>query len=185
MKRINVIGTSGSGKSHFSRQLSIALNVPYIEMDALFWLPNWQHLSNDAFMELLTAHLTQEAWVLDGNQSATNALKWQYVDTIIWLDYSFWRTFKQIVSRSLVRSFSHKEVWEGTGNTESFRRNFFSKDSVILWMLKNYLKTKKKYGELFSSKAPSVQHITKIRLTSPKAAEQFIAALSAKNSPCR
>lgn len=47
MKRINVIGTSGSGKSTFSRMLATTLGYPYIEMDAMFWQPNWQESSND------------------------------------------------------------------------------------------------------------------------------------------
>ena len=42
MKRINVIGTSGSGKSTFSRLLANKLKYPYLEMDAIFWKPNWQ-----------------------------------------------------------------------------------------------------------------------------------------------
>lgn len=42
MKRINVVGTSGSGKSTFGRQLSQQICAPYIEMDALFWQPNWK-----------------------------------------------------------------------------------------------------------------------------------------------
>ena len=49
MKRINVVGTSGSGKSHFSSRLAAKLGVPYIEMDAVFWLPNWQHLELEDF----------------------------------------------------------------------------------------------------------------------------------------
>lgn len=35
--KINVVGTSGSGKSTFSRRLAAQLAIPYIEMDALFW----------------------------------------------------------------------------------------------------------------------------------------------------
>jgi adenylate kinase family enzyme len=173
MKRINVIGTSGSGKSHFSYRLAKNLSIPYIEMDTLFWLPNWEHLENDEFLFLLEAHLEKASWVLDGNQSKTNHLKWQYVDTIIWLDYSFYHTFKQIVVRSIKRSFSQKELWAGTGNTESFRRNFFSSDSVILWMLQNYWKTKRKYATLFASQ--TLKDVRLVRLTSPQQAEQFLA----------
>lgn len=173
MKRINVIGTSGSGKSHFSNRLATKLNVPYIEMDAVFWLPNWQYLELEDFIAALKPLLEQESWVLDGNQSKTNSFKWQYVDTIVWLDYGFFRTFKQILVRSIKRAYSKQEVWQGTGNKESFTRNFFSSDSVVLWMLNNYWKTKKKYAKLFSS--PSTQEIKCVRITSPKQAEEFLA----------
>ena len=60
MKRINVIGTSGSGKSHFSNRLATKLNVPYIEMDAMFWLPNWQYLELEDFIAALKPLLEQE-----------------------------------------------------------------------------------------------------------------------------
>ena len=173
MKRINVIGTSGSGKSQFSSRLATKLEIQYIEMDAIFWLPNWQHLELEDFIAVLKPLLEQESWVLDGNQSKTNSFKWQYVDTIVWLDYGFFRTFRQMLVRSVKRAYSKQEVWQGTGNKESFRRNFFSSDSVVLWMLHNYWKTKKKYAKLFSN--PPAPEIKYVRITSPKQAEEFLA----------
>jgi adenylate kinase family enzyme len=173
MKRINVIGTSGSGKSHFSRRLAQKLDYPYIEMDAVFWLPKWEHLDTENFLLKLQSLMEQEVWVLDGNQSKTNSLKWQYVDTIVWLDYNFFHTFKQMLIRSVKRSWSKQEIWEGTGNTESFRRNFFSSESVILWMLQNYWKTKRKYAKLFASELAN--NVRLVHIKSPKQAELFLA----------
>ena len=40
--KINVVGTSGSGKSTLARQLAERLDVPYIEMDRLYWRPEWR-----------------------------------------------------------------------------------------------------------------------------------------------
>jgi adenylate kinase family enzyme len=45
MQKIIVIGSSGSGKSTFSRKLSRAMNIPVYHLDALFWKPNW-HMRN-------------------------------------------------------------------------------------------------------------------------------------------
>ncbi|MBQ4831604.1 adenylate kinase [Alteromonas sp. MMG017] len=174
MKRINVIGTSGSGKSHFSRRLADKLNIPYIEMDAVFWLPNWEHLGTKEFLFKLESLMGQETWVLDGNQSKTNELKWQYVDTIVWLDFGFFHTLKQMLTRSFKRAYSKEEIWVGTGNCESFRRNFFSSESVVLWMLQNYWKTKQKYAELFASEL--AKSVTLVHIKSPKQAEMFLAS---------
>ena len=47
--RINVIGTSGSGKSTFSKRIANKLNIPYIELDALFWNANWIESTDEEF----------------------------------------------------------------------------------------------------------------------------------------
>ena len=44
-------------------------------------------------------------------------------------------------------------------------------------MLKNYLNTKKKYSKLFNSQCPEHEHISMIRLTSPKDTARFLASI--------
>lgn len=41
MKRLVVIGSSGSGKSTVSARAAHRVAVPHIELDALYWSPNW------------------------------------------------------------------------------------------------------------------------------------------------
>lgn len=47
--KINVVGTSGSGKSTVARQLAEKFSVPYIELDKLFWRQDWQGTPDDEF----------------------------------------------------------------------------------------------------------------------------------------
>lgn len=176
MKRINVIGTSGSGKSTISRMLASKLNYLYLEMDAIFWKPHWQESSDEEFFANLTDKLSGEHWVLDGNYSRTAKIKWDRVDTIVWIDYSFSRTLFQAVKRALVRIMTQQELWENTGNTESFRKSFFSKDSIILWTLRGYAKNRVRYTKLLND--PKYSHIKFVRITSPKKAKAFIDELS-------
>ena len=175
MKKINVIGTSGSGKSTFSKNLSEKLGYPLIEMDALFWKENWEHLSDDEFKQKIAKETSRETWVLDGNYNRTREAKWRDVDTIIWIDYSFSRTFLQLLKRSLSRAGSKKELWQGTGNKETFQKTFFSKDSILLWCLQTYWKNKKRYSQL--QKIPEYAHINLIRLSSPSQTKEFINKL--------
>ncbi|STR39392.1 DNA topology modulation protein [Klebsiella michiganensis] len=42
--KINVVGTSGVGKSTLARRLAQELSLPYIEMDVLYWLPSGKGL---------------------------------------------------------------------------------------------------------------------------------------------
>jgi adenylate kinase family enzyme len=37
--RIAVIGNSGGGKSVLARRLAFELQLPYVEVDSLLWLP--------------------------------------------------------------------------------------------------------------------------------------------------
>ncbi|WP_262355798.1 shikimate kinase, partial [Klebsiella pneumoniae] len=46
---INVVGTSGSGKSTLARRLAHRLELPWIELDRLYWRPNWQGAPDEAF----------------------------------------------------------------------------------------------------------------------------------------
>ena len=87
--RINVVGTSGSGKSTFSKLLSEKLNVPYIQMDDLFWKPNWIESADDEFFKKLEEVLSADEWVLDGNYSRTQPIKWKQVQMVVYLDLPF------------------------------------------------------------------------------------------------
>ncbi|GAA5646804.1 MULTISPECIES: shikimate kinase [Vibrio] len=172
MQKINVVGTSGSGKSTFSRQLADKLRYPHVEMDALFWKANWQESSDDEFFAALIQRLERDCWVLDGNYNRTVPIKWSNVDTVIWIDYSFSRTVYQAVTRALVRSATRKEIWPGTGNVETFRKSFFSKESVVWWSIKHFHRNRERYQAM--SQDPQFEHIRFVRLTSPKMAQEFI-----------
>ena len=47
--RINIVGTSGSGKTTFAKSLAQILTYEYIEMDQLFWGPNWNCPSDEEY----------------------------------------------------------------------------------------------------------------------------------------
>ncbi|ENU93507.1 hypothetical protein F971_00765 [Acinetobacter vivianii] len=56
MKFINIIGTTGSGKSTLTRELAVKTKLQNIELDNLLWLDDWQESSNDAlFLKLKIA----------------------------------------------------------------------------------------------------------------------------------
>ncbi len=179
MKRINVIGSSGSSKSTFARSLARALNLPYVEMDALFWRENWTPCPEEEFLQILENNLQKDAWVLDGNYSRTTKQKWKHATTVIWLDFSFLTTMRRSISRAISRSIKRQELWPETGNRESFRKSFFSRDSIVLWSLTNYTRVRRKYLTLL--KSPDWPHIEFIHLKTPSEAEQFLESLLSKS----
>jgi adenylate kinase family enzyme len=171
---VNVIGTSGSGKTTFGRQLAGFLNIPFIEMDAIFWGPNWQPSEDEDFFPRLTEALQGEHWVLDGNYSRTTDIKMERVEVVIWLDFSFPRTLWQAIVRATGRLFSQEELWPGTGNRESLRM-LFSKDSIVLWTITSYARRRKNIIEMMGD--PRYQPIRFHRLRSPAETAGFLTAV--------
>jgi adenylate kinase family enzyme len=174
-KRINIVGSSGSGKSTFGKKLSSALNIPYIEIDQIFWGPNWYRPEKEEFHAKLENHISGDTWILDGNYSKTVSIKWKNVQTVIWLDYSFFRIMYQTIRRAISRMISQQELWPGTGNKETFRKAFFSKESIILWSLSQFRKVKNRYRQIMRD--PSYSHINFIRLKSPKTSDKLLEKL--------
>ncbi len=173
LARVNVIGTSGSGKSTFARKLAKQLGLLPIEMDRLFWAPDWQPVDIDVFRGRLKAALDADRWVLDGNyMSKTEDIKWERVTTVIWLDYSFPRTLRQAIVRAIRRACSREEIWPNTGNSESFRQSFLSRDSFILWTITSFYPGRSRYKR--KMRDSKFSHIHFVRLNHPRKAEALL-----------
>ena len=175
--KVNVIGTSGSGKSTLARGISQKLNIPYIELDALFWRADWQGTPDEQFFARLEEKMAaSDSWVIDGNYKRSQPVKWRNIDLIVWVDYSFGRTLFQAVKRAATRAWGGQEIWPGTGNYETFRKSFFSRESIILWTLKTYRKNRRQYEALLRD--PAWQHVRFVRLRSPQQTEVFLSDLT-------
>jgi adenylate kinase family enzyme len=174
-ERINVVGTSGSGKTTFARKLTELLNLPCYEMDQLFWKSEWQESSEDELFRKVREVTCQPRWVLDGNYTRTIPVKWKQVQLVIWLDPSFVRTVLRVTKRTIYRSLTQQEIWPGTGNRESLRKAFLSKESIIWWAMSTYRNNRKKYSSIVSS--PAYSHISFIRLNSQMGVASFLEGL--------
>ena len=170
-----MVGTSGSGKSTFARELAELLNLPYYEIDQLFWKSDWQESSDDELFRKVHDVTSRPRWVLDGNYSRTIPVKWKQVQLVIWLDPSFVRTIFRVTKRTMHRSLKQKEIWTGTGNRESLKKAFLSKDSIIWWAITTYRSNRKKYSSIMSS--PAYSHISFIRLNSQTGVACFLEGL--------
>ncbi|WP_336042199.1 AAA family ATPase [Acinetobacter dispersus] len=178
MKFINIIGTTGSGKSTFARQLAQKQQLQYIELDNLLWLDDWQESTNEAlFLKLKNAMKNAATgWVIDGLYTRTIPMMMEKVDTVIWLDYSFHINLYRLTKRTFGRVISRKKLWEDSNNRESLKL-MLSKQSIFIWLIKSYPKNRNKYFDLMQN--PAYQHIQFIRLTSPKQAEKFLEHIKA------
>lgn len=171
MKRIAIVGTSGAGKTTVAKKLSRKLNIPAYELDNLYWLPGWQSTDWSIFAEKVSSIVEKDSWIICGNYSKVREIIWDKADMIIWLDYSFLLCFIRSLLRSIKRIFTKQQCCNG--NYETISRTFFSKNSILLWIIKSHSRHKKSYASAFLEERYNKKVL--VRVSSPK---QLAAVLS-------
>lgn len=99
MKRILVIGNSGSGKSTFARKLHRATGLPLFHLDLLWHLPDKTNISREEFDTRLEEILALKEWIIDGNYQRTLQQRIAACDTIFLLDYPVEVCFAGVAER--------------------------------------------------------------------------------------
>jgi adenylate kinase family enzyme len=92
MRRVLVLGSSGSGKSTFARRLSQLTGLPMVSIDAIYWQPGWRPSDPDSFAISMTQAANEPSWIMDGNYLAggAGALRRARADTVFWFDLPRW-----------------------------------------------------------------------------------------------
>lgn len=170
MQRIAVVGTTGSGKTTLAERLARTLRCPFIELDALFWGPDWARAPTDIFRERVAAALAGERWTVGGNYGMARDLIWARADTLIWLDYPLPFVLWRLLRRTLRRIVTREELW--AGNRETWRAQFFSRDSLFVWALQTHARYRREF--LADLGRPAYAHLHWVRHRSARAAERWL-----------
>ena len=178
--RVAVVGTSGAGKTTLGRSLAAALNIPFVELDAINWQAGWKDLNThdpEEFQRRVAAALSGEAWVSDGNYGAAIGPSVLGRAThLIWLDYGRAIVMRRVIWRSILRVLDRKELWPGTGNRERFKQLFTDKDHPIRWAWRTHASRRARYEALIAK--PENAQLKVLRLRHPREANDIAARLS-------
>ena len=177
MKRVVVFGTTGSGKSWLANRLSERTGLRVIELDALYWGPNWQGATDHLFrhrVERETVPLAGDdsGWIVVGNYGQVRDLTWHLADTLIWFDLPSRVVFWRLLRRTVGRVISGEELWR-TGNRETFRNSFLSRQSILLWALKTHRRNRKRFAIECSILGKDKKVV---QLRSPREVEAFLGS---------
>jgi adenylate kinase family enzyme len=173
-RRISVVGSTGSGKTTFARELARRLRVPHVELDALAWGPNWTLVPAEVFKERVARAVEGDAWVIDGNYAGRGARDrvWPRADTVIWLDPPLQVIFARLFERAVQRIRSGDELWPGTGNRETFRNQFLARDNLFWWAIKTYRRRRRELPVILAR--PEHAHLTVHRFRRPDEADTWL-----------
>jgi adenylate kinase family enzyme len=173
MERINIIGSAGSGKSTLADSLSRSLAArstacPVIELDALFWREGWQQTPLEEFRALVADKLGAGRWIVCGNYSTVRDITWQRADAVIWLDYGLPLVFRRLLRRTIQRIITQEELWGG--NRETWRAQFLSRDSLLLYVLKTHHRRRAVTAAQFKA----YPHLAVLRFDHPNATARWL-----------
>ncbi|MEM1241271.1 MAG: adenylate kinase [Cyanobacteria bacterium P01_H01_bin.26] len=175
-QRILIIGNSCSGKSTLGSQLAASLNVPFVELDALNWEPNWVGLNDtdpDELMRRIQKATVGDAWVVAGSYTKfSQQVFWSRLETIVWLDLPLYQLVWRMLKRSWHRWRTNELLW-GT-NYEKFWPQLMvwrKEESLLWWIVTQYQPKRQKM--LVYHVDPRWSHIRFIRLCSSDEIKEF------------
>jgi adenylate kinase family enzyme len=138
VRRVSVVGLSGSGKTTTARRLAERIGVPFIELDALHHGPNWSEPTAEEFRARAETAISaaSDGWVIDGSYAAKlGDLVLERADTLVWLDIPLQVCLQRLWRRTWRRIIRREELWNT--NRESIRTAFFTKDSLFAWTIRS------------------------------------------------
>ncbi|MEK6913904.1 MAG: AAA family ATPase [Nanoarchaeota archaeon] len=116
MKRIYILGASGSGKSFISKKLSKILRISVYDLDDLFWKHGKERKYDVKRDEkernnLLKEITKKDKWIIEGCYSSWIEDSIRKSDLVIWLDPSF----PILAHRLILRFFKRKILMSKDG----------------------------------------------------------------------
>jgi adenylate kinase family enzyme len=175
IRRVVVVGCSGSGKTSLARALARVLDSPHVELDAIFHQPGWTELSTGEFQSRVDEATQSDAWVVDGNYSAVRDIVWDRADTLVWFDLPYATVLARTTLRTVRRVVTREELWNG--NKEPFS-NLWSvnpQKSIIAWTATHHGKYRRRYLEAETD--PRWARLRFVRLRSQRETDAFVAGV--------
>jgi energy-coupling factor transporter ATP-binding protein EcfA2 len=173
--RIVVVGRTGSGKTTLARELASVLGFPHVELDALYFGPNFSTAALDVLRERTSGAVAGDRWVTDGNKRAVRDLVWPRADTIIWLDYSLAVSLWRLGRRARRRTSQLSSDAARTGRRRDLPRQLFAAARGVLTALRSHAGQRREYERLFAD--PANSHLEVARLRSPRATQEWLARM--------
>ncbi len=172
VQRISVVGNSGSGKTTLARRIAAALGVPHLELDSVFHQSGWQPLDTGEFRRTVSDFTSGDAWITDGNYSAVQDIIWARADTVVWVDPPRHRVMRQLAARTLRRTATRQELWNGNREPWTNLFRFDPEQSILAWAWTRHHRCRARC--LAAQAHPAHRHLTFVRVRTPADAAALV-----------
>ncbi len=161
---------SGNGKTTLGRELARRLDVPFLELDAVAHGPDWTEASKDEMRARVEPFLAGEGWVVDGTyRGKLGDLVLRNADVVVWLDLPLRVWLPRLIRRTARRIVRREELWNG--NRETLRNVLFSRDSLLLFALRQHFRRRRIYPT-------ELAQYNVVRLRTPREVEAWLATVA-------
>jgi hypothetical protein len=168
-RRIAVVGPVCSGKSTLAALLAERLGMPFVELDALFWLPDWTESDDETFGAKVAEATAGDEWAVAGSYNRiSERLIWPRTETAIWLDFSLPLVLRRLLVRSW-RRWRNKELLWGT----SFWSQFYRRNALLFGAMRFQRGGRRRWVRRMAD--PGWSHVNFVRLRSPAELERWLA----------
>jgi predicted kinase len=174
--RILILGRTGSGKTTLARELAAALGLHHVELDSLYFGPDFSTAPLSVLRERTSAAIAGDRWVTDGNKRAVRDLVWPRADTVVWLDYPVYVSFWRLAKRARTRTSALGSHAARTGRWTGLPGQLLAAARGVLTALRSHRGQRRDYPRMFAQ--PANRHLAVARLRSPRATRRWLARVT-------
>lgn len=100
MTRLVVLGPPGAGKTWLAARISRLLDLPFYDLDDLYWLPGWGRPNPAEWARIQEEVTDGESWVVAGNYQPTVELRMRRADAAVIVDPGPAACVRRLITRS-------------------------------------------------------------------------------------
>lgn len=177
-RRVLLAGVTGVGKSTLGRRLGKLWGLPYTEMDALHWGPDWS--TRETFLQDAREVADQDAWITE----------WQYwsrgfkhglgdrADTLIWLNFPRPVALLRLLRRTVRRSLTREQLWAGNAEPPLWAYFTAPETHILRWEHRTH--------DTWRRRMPDVREefpqLTIVELRSPREVARWLSGPAARRA---
>lgn len=180
LNKITVAGPAGVGKTTLCHTIAARLGIPVVEIDSLFWGPQWT--KRPEFGADVERFTSGPQWVIEWGYTSVKPILLERMDLLVWLDHPRRTVLRRVAWRTVTRRLRRVELW--SGNLEPPLWTILTDhDHIVRFSWRAYGKYPAEIPALLT--APGGERLTIVRLTGQRQVEEWLAGPLAAARPTR